>query len=107
MNVLFVCNQNKHRSKTAEELFKKKFNTKSVGLYGGKLITQDHLTWANIVFVMEEEQRKEIARRYPNLYLQKKILSLDIPDTYYYNQPDLKELLKKQFNNLSIHQIVF
>ncbi len=33
MKVLFICNQNENRSKTAEELFKGKFETTSAGLY--------------------------------------------------------------------------
>lgn len=33
MNILFICNQNQNRSKTAAELFKGKFKIKSAGLY--------------------------------------------------------------------------
>ena len=31
MKVLFICNQNQNRSKTAENMFKGKFETKSEG----------------------------------------------------------------------------
>ena len=31
MKVLFICNQNENRSKTAEELFKNRYKTKSAG----------------------------------------------------------------------------
>ncbi len=96
MNVLFICNQNKHRSKTAEGLFKGLFKTASAGLFNEKPLTRQQLQWADVVFVMEESQRKEIAQRFPGEYLQKKIISLDIPDIYYYNQPQLIELLKKK-----------
>lgn len=94
MNVLFICNQNKHRSKTAEDFFKGRFNTKSAGLFNENPLTKEQLSWADLVVVMEDFQRKEIGTRFPNLYLQKKIISLDIPDYYQYNQPELIEILK-------------
>ena len=100
MKVLFICNQNQNRSKTAEELFKGKYNTKSAGLYNGRPVTKKQLSWADTVIVMEEDQRKEIAKRFPKEYMQKRILSLDIPDTYSYNQPELVNLLKSKINGL-------
>ncbi len=89
MKILFICNQNKHRSKTAEEYFRKQFQTHSAGLYNTQPLTEQQLQWADIVMVMEEHQRNEIAKRFPTLYLKKKILSLNIPDVYSYNQPEL------------------
>ncbi|MEK6939419.1 MAG: phosphotyrosine protein phosphatase [Nanoarchaeota archaeon] len=94
MNALFICNQNKHRSKTAELLFQERFNAKSAGLHGGKPITKKELEWADIVFVMEEEQRHELAKRFPSQYMCKRILNLDIPDIYTFNQPALAKLLQ-------------
>ena len=94
MNILFICNQNKHRSKTAEELFKGKFNTKSAGLYNGNPVTVELLLWADVLVVMDELQRKELVRRFPKQTLQKKLITLDVPDTYYYQQPELITLLR-------------
>ena len=94
MKVLFICNQNKHRSKTAEELFRNKFETKSSGLFNKRPLTEGEVAWADVILVMEEEQRLELAKRFPTYYLQKRILSLDIPDTYSYGQPELIDLLK-------------
>jgi predicted protein tyrosine phosphatase len=96
MNVLFICNQNRHRSKTAQELFKDRFITKSAGLYNEKPLTATQLAWADIVVVMEDEQRSEIARRFPKLYLKKHIISWNIPDRFSYNQPELVALLKNK-----------
>ncbi|MEK6809167.1 MAG: phosphotyrosine protein phosphatase [Nanoarchaeota archaeon] len=98
MNALFICNQNKHRSKTAELLFQGRFNVKSAGLHGGKLVTKTELEWADIVFVMEEEQRHEVAKRFPAEYLHKRILNLDIPDIYTFNQPRLAKLLQHKID---------
>lgn len=99
MKLLFVCNQNQHRSKTAEELFKDRYETKSAGLYCEKPLNEEELIWANIVFVMEDAQRSEIASRFPKLYMQKRIISLDIPDIYRYNQYELKKALEKKLNS--------
>ena len=101
MNLLFICNQNENRSKTAQELFKSRFNTKSAGLYMSKPLTEKHLSWADLVIVMEDQQRSEIAKRFPKQYLQKRILSFDIPDIYTYNNYKLVQLLKSKFNEYS------
>lgn len=101
--VLFICNQNQNRSKTAEELFKSRFETKSAGLFAQKPVTKKELSWAEVVIVMEEEQRHELAKRFPQLYLQKRVLNLDIPDVYHFNQPSLVKVLQsriKQYVNL-------
>ncbi|MBI2667460.1 phosphotyrosine protein phosphatase [Candidatus Woesearchaeota archaeon] len=101
MKVLFVCNQNQNRSKTAEELFKGRFKTKSAGLYNKKPVTEKEISWADVIIVMEDSQRTEIANRFPKLYLKKRILSLDIPDVYSYNQPILIDALKSKINQVS------
>ena len=100
MKVLFVCNQNQNRSKTAEEVFKGRFKTKSAGLYNSKPVTEKQLSWADVIIVMEDIQRAEISKRFPEQYLQKRVLSLEIPDVYHYNQPELIEVLKSKVNNL-------
>ena len=96
MNILFVCNQNQNRSKTAEDMFKDRFNVKSGGLFNEKPISEKELSWADTVVVMEDRHRSEIAKRFPKQYLEKKILSLDIPDVYRYKQPELKEILSSK-----------
>lgn len=100
MKILFICNQNENRSKTAEVLFKDKFETKSAGLYNEKPVSEKELAWADIIVVMEDEQRAELARRFPKVYLKKRILSFDIPDIYKYMQPQLVKMLKDKINLL-------
>lgn len=100
MKILFICNQNQNRSKTAENLFKNKFKTKSAGLYNSSPVAEKDIFWADKVVVMEEEQRGEIARRFPDLFLKKQILNLDIPDMYSCNQPELIKELKQKVNKL-------
>ena len=101
MKALFVCNQNLNRSKTAELLFRDKFETKSTGLYNN-IVTEKQIEWAEVIFVMDDEQRKEISRRFPKQYLQKRILSLNISDVYYFNQPELIEALNKKLDEITL-----
>lgn len=101
MKILFICNQNKHRSKTAEELFKSRFETKSAGLFNSKPVTERQFSWADVIVVMEEEQRHELAKRFPQVYLQKRILNLDIPDIYSYQDEKLVLSLKSKMEEYS------
>jgi predicted protein tyrosine phosphatase len=100
MKILFICNQNQNRSRTAAELFKGRFETKSAGLFNSRPVTKSQISWADTVIVMEDSQRSEIAKRFPELYMQKRILSLDIPDIYSHNQPELVDLLKSKTKGL-------
>ncbi len=102
MKVLFVCNQGLHRSKTAELLFKDEFETRSAALFNEeRMVKAKDIEWADLVVVMDDAQRKELSVRFPKLYLKKRILSLDIPDVYSFNQPQLKQLLKSKLHALA------
>jgi predicted protein tyrosine phosphatase len=99
--VLFICNQNQNRSKTAEVIFQNKFQTKSAGLYNKNPVNKKQLAWADTVIVMENQQRSEIAKRFPKEYIQKRILSLEIPDVYNYNDSNLIKELKNKIKDFS------
>jgi predicted protein tyrosine phosphatase len=101
MNVLFVCNQGRHRSRTAAELFRGRYATRYAGLYNDRPVTERELAWADLVVVMEEFQRTELSERFPKAYLKKRIISLGIPDIYSYNQPELVEVLKRRMGELA------
>jgi predicted protein tyrosine phosphatase len=62
MNVLFVCNQNKNRSKTAEELFKYGFNTKSAGLFNQNPVSKKELNWLRLSLLWEIFKEKKSER---------------------------------------------
>lgn len=95
--MLFICNQGMHRSKTASEIFGGDY----AGLYSeNNPLTSEKITKADIVFVMEEDQRKEIAKRFPKEYLTKKILNLDIADMYSYGSEKLKNKLKSAMKTM-------
>ena len=100
MKVLFVCNQNKNRSKTAENIFKSRHHVKSAGLFNDSPVSKVMIMWADVIVVMEESNRDEIAARFPRQYMLKQIISLDIPDIYHYNQPELIETIKSRMDEL-------
>ena len=100
MKILFICNQNQNRSKTAELIFKNQYETKSAGLYNAKPVAEAQLKWADILIVMEDEQRSELSKRFPKLYMQKQILSLNIPDIYNFNSPELANELKEKMEEI-------
>lgn len=102
MKLLFICNVNKFRSPTAEEIFKDRYETKSAGLseFATKRLTKEMLEWADIVFVMESKMRKKIGKRFPEQYLKKRIVMLDIEDIYDYMQPELCRILEARVNAL-------
>ncbi len=100
MNILFICNQGKNRSKTAAQLFTGRFQTAFAGLYSSTPVTAAQLAQADVIIVMEERHRQEIAQRFPEVYLKKQIFVLDIPDIYRDEQPELVRLLKGRMNEL-------
>jgi len=98
MNVLFVCSKNKWRSRTAETIFKKSslHNVKSAGTDEGARIrlSEKHLIWADIVFVMESKHKQIIKQNFPLNYKSDKVIVLEIPDEYQYMDEELIISLK-------------
>ncbi len=100
-NVLFICSQNWHRSKTAETIFSnnQSLNVKSAGTntYAETPLSNQLLTWADTVFVMEPHHKQSILKRFDSSIIQdKQIIVLDIPDRYHYMDPTLIDMLKRK-----------
>ena len=86
MRLLFICTRGEHRSARAAEM------------YGGTArgiddVTQEDLE-ADLVFVMEDEHRKSIAERFPEAYIQARIITLNIPDIYDKDSPELEQAIE-------------
>ncbi|MBK8583991.1 MAG: protein-tyrosine-phosphatase [Bacteroidetes bacterium] len=101
-NILVVCGRNKKRSRTAEHIFKNdsRFKIRSVGLSpsSDRKISENDLRWANIVFVMEQDQREKIWDIYKNITLPN-IEVLNIEDVYEFMDPVLIEMLTERIND--------
>ena len=101
MKVLFVCNQGKHRSRTAAELFKGSFETRHAGLYSESPVSERDLVWADMIVVMEEHQREELVKRFPQECLRKRLVTLGIADAYRFQQPELVAALRAKIELLA------
>ena len=98
VKILFVCTGNADRSPTAEEMFIniEGVEAKSAGtsLLAATRLSKELIEWADRVFAMENRHQKAVLKLDPGAY--EKIEVLDIPDRYYLNQPELKQLFRKK-----------
>ncbi|UPT73985.1 MAG: phosphotyrosine protein phosphatase [Elusimicrobiota bacterium] len=95
--VLFICGRNKKRSPTAEELFSGSAGAEvaSAGTSpdAENPVTPELLAWADVIFVMEKAQKSKLAARFSSALKDKKIVCLNIPDKYAFNDPALISIL--------------
>lgn len=98
-NLLFICTENRHRSPTAEKLFKNsdKYNAKSAGTspLAKTKLTKKALDWADMIFVMEDHHERQILKNFPK-YSTKQIINLNVPDRFQRDDLRLKRLLKER-----------
>jgi len=98
-HVLFVCSANIQRSVTGAELFSRcpDIETKSAGTnaMGDRTqVSQELVDWADVVFVMNEENEGHVSFLRENFDLTgKQVNNLEIKDRYFVNEPELKRLL--------------
>ena len=102
INVLFVCNNRKRRSPTAEKIFARdrRMNVRAAGIGDGpsRLIKELDLRWAQLVLVMEKKYAGRLRAAFPNLDPFPPVVSLDIPDDYAFMQEELIQLLRVTVN---------
>src|SRR6478736_5221574 len=100
MRVLFVCHYNRKRSATAERIFGKDplHDVRSAGTSEDAMVrVNGHmLDWADIVFIMDGEQQRDLARMFPNHPALAKIVCLHIRDQYDFLDPELVRLLEER-----------
>lgn len=103
-NILFVCTINRMRSATAHEIYKNdlRFNIQSAGTDTGAatVITRDLLEWADSIVVMEKHHRNTIRKQFPDIYKNRKIVCLYIPDDYDFMQSELIVTLRHKFEDV-------
>ena len=100
VKVLFVCDQNRLRSPTAEAIFRDdpRVEVRSAGCRNDATVavTAESLQWADLIFVMERSQRNLIRTRFEEIYQRKRIICLYIEDVYDYMDPMLIRLLTER-----------
>ncbi len=97
-NILFVCSQNKLRSPTAEQVFANwpDIEVSSAGTNNDaeNPLSNELIDWADIIFTMEKTHRTKIQSRYRSALKGKRLICLDIPDTYTFMDPALVNVLE-------------
>jgi predicted protein tyrosine phosphatase len=93
--LLFICGRNVDRSPTAEAMFStvEGFEAKSAGVFVGATnpLTKDLIQWADEIYCMEYIHQQAILKMMPSSW--KKVECLEIPDVYYRDQPELRQLI--------------
>jgi predicted protein tyrosine phosphatase len=96
--LLFVCTENRMRSLTAEKMYDgfAGYEVRSAGteLSARIPVTQEHVRWADMIFVMEQEHEQILMERFGEALEDKKIICLSIPDIYRLMEPALIDELK-------------
>ncbi len=98
VKLLFICSQNRMRSLTAEKLFEgfPGFQARSAGTQPEAriVVTEGHLGWADLIFVMEKSHLNKLRRKFPDALQDKQVIALHIPDDYEFMQPELLDELR-------------
>lgn len=98
--ILFICSRNRLRSPTAEQVFSTVpgVETDSAGLAPDAdcPLSADQVEWAELIFVMENRHRTQLAQRFKRCLSGKRVVCLDIADNYQFMQPELVVLLGKR-----------
>jgi len=93
--VLFVCTSARARSPTAVSIFGGMGNieAKSAGVSKDfqNIVTKEIIQWADFIFVMEEKHKQFLIEI--DHSCRSKIRVLQVPDIFYRNQPELKQIL--------------
>ena len=104
IKVLFVCTVNRMRSATAHKIYEDdvRLEVKSAGTdkSASTVVSLELLDWADAIVVMEKHHRNTIRQRFPDIYKNKKIVCLYIPDDYDFMQDELIGLLKDKFESV-------
>ena len=99
-HVLFVCSANRLRSPTAESVFSDYPNVEvaSAGTNNDAEtpLTADLVSWADIIFAMEQSHRKKISSRFRSALKDTRVVCLDIPDKFAFMDPALIAILKSK-----------
>jgi len=109
LNILFLCTSNLQRSPTAQELFETLdpshvyrsagLSEKYVKKAGTTLCSEDTLSWADRIYVFEQNHIDRIQKYTGDLFISK-IFNLDIQDEYQYFQMELILILLERIKKL-------
>jgi predicted protein tyrosine phosphatase len=100
IRALFICHYNRKRSATAERVFGKDpaLEVLSAGTSEEAMVQVNRrmLEWADLVFVMDDEQVKALAQLFPGHPALASVVCLDIRDDYHFLDPALVAALQER-----------
>jgi predicted protein tyrosine phosphatase len=100
IRALFICHFNRKRSATAERVFGKDptLDVLSAGTSDEALVqvNQRMLEWADLVFVMDDEQCRALAGMFPDHPALAHVVCLHISDDYHFLDPALVLMLEER-----------
>ena len=98
--MLFLCHYNMTRSATAERLFCKRpdLDVRSAGTSPDALarVNALMLEWADVIFIMDDVQRRSLELMFPDHPALQRLVCLDIPDNFTFLEPELVRLLEER-----------
>lgn len=98
MRYLFVCGKARMRSPTAADIAARYPNVETdfAGLSNDadEKLSSEHIDWADTIFVMERRQKKRLTALFGNRLRHVRVVCLDVPDRFAFNQPELCDLLR-------------
>jgi predicted protein tyrosine phosphatase len=110
LKLLFVCTVNRMRSATAHKIYEtdNRFEVKSAGTdnTANTVLSEEILNWSDSVVVMEKHHRNHIRKHFPNIYKEKRIVCLYIPDDYDYMQTELIGILKEKVEDVYRRKLI-
>lgn len=99
-HILFICEGNIHRSRTAADFYARTpgLQTRSAGLADSARVQvcDELLEWTDAIFVMEDGLAAIVRHRFRAAAGDKGLVSLGIPDEYQYMQPELLAILAER-----------
>ncbi len=63
-------------------------------------LSSEQIDWAEVIFVMEQRQKKRLNALFGDLLHNKRVICLNIPDRFAYMQPELVDLLRQKLHTL-------
>lgn len=107
--VLCVCSAGLLRSPTTANVLHQEygFNTRAAGIveeYALIPVDQALIAWADEIVWVEQAVYDKGWREYSDLLSHKKNVVLAIPDQYEWNNPDLRAIIKKQYDE-TLHSV--
>ena len=100
VRALFVCRYNQRRSATAERVFSRdpSLDVRSAGTSQEAMVRVNSLMldWADIVFVMDDHQVRDLKRMFPGHPAVDRLVCLQILDEYHFLDPELVTVLEER-----------